>query len=291
MNSGNSILPHFPAIRGQIQKIYNDINILAGYTDSNHLMGIITEYYLSLNHTDQQTILQNADVARQFVAKLPIMANFQTEIRDITNPYIQTIIADPVFQSSFGMNQYRFKYINPHNVIALQPWVEQRRDTVPTDELELLKFSLPNVWDIPAEVNFIQPSGPIQILSSDPNLQGLSVEFDNINGRVMLGAPKHLNLTQVKHFQGKYYLMNGYHRMVDAIRQGITEYPCIVVEAFSPGEIIAPQNFFNFGYANSLQRPPLVSDFLTTASINTKARERRYGMIVSLDVKPINFGI
>jgi hypothetical protein len=291
MNLGNSILPPSPAIRGQIHKTYKEINVLAGYTDPNHLMGIINEYYLSLNHTDQQTILQNADVARQFVATLPIMVNFQTEIRDITNPYIQTIIADPVFQTSFGMNQYRFKYINPHNVIALQPWVEQRRDTVPTDELELLKFSLPNVWDIPAEVNFIQPSGPIQILSSDPNLQGLSVEFDNINGLVMLGAPKHLNLTQVKHFQGKYYLMNGYHRMVDAIRQGITEYPCIVVEAFSPGDIFAPQNFFNFGYANSLQRPPLVSDFLTTASINTKARERRYGMIVSLDVKPINIGI
>lgn len=291
MNSGNSIVPPSPAIRGQIQKTYNDINILAGFTDPNHLMQIINEYYLSIPHPDQQILLQSADAARQFVATLPVQGNFQVEIRQITNAYIQTIINDPIFQSSFGMSQYRFMYINPFNVIALQPWIEQRRDTVPTEELELLKFALPNVWDIPAEVNFVQPSGPIQILSSNPSLQGLSIEFDNINGRVMLGAPKHLNLTQVKHFQGKYYLINGYHRMVDAVRQGITEYPCIVVEAFSPGDFITHPNFFNFGYASSLQRPPLISDFTTRASIDTKARERRYGMIVSLDVKPINIGI
>lgn len=291
MNSGNSIVPPSPAIRGQIQKTYNEINVLAGFTDPNHLMQIINEYYLSIPHPDQQVLLQNADAARQFVSKLPVQGNFQVEIRAITNAYTQTLINDPIFQSSFGMTQYRFMYINPYNVIALQPWIEQRRDVVPTEESELLKFSLPNVWDIPAEVNFVQPSGPIQILSSNPSLQGLSIEFDNVNGRVMLGAPKHLNLTQVKHFQGKYYLVNGYHRMVDALRQGLTEYPCIVVEAFSPGDFVAHPNFFNFGYVSSLQRPPLISDFTTKASIDTKARERRYGMIVSLDVKPINIGI
>jgi hypothetical protein len=291
MNSGNSIVPPSPAVRGQIQKTYNDINVLAGFTDSNHLMQIVSEYYLTLTPTAQQLILQNAESSRQFVAKLPAITNFEVEVRPINNPYIQTIINDPIFQNSFGGNQYRFFYINPFNVIALQPWIEPRKDKVPNDELELLKFALPTSWDTPAEVNFVQPNGPIQILSSNPTLQGLSIEFDNINGRVMLGAPKHLNLIQVKQFQGKYYLLNGYHRVVDAIQQGLTEIPCIVVDAFSPGEFITAPNFFGFGYASALQRPPLVSDFMTTASIDTKARERRYGMIVSLDVKPINIGI
>lgn len=291
MNSGNSIIPPFPAIRGQIQKIYSDINTLAGFTDHNHLMQIISDYYLSLTPPDQQLILQNADAARQFVLALPHMTNFTVEVRPINNSYIQTIINDPIFQNSFGQTQYRFAYINPYNVIALQPFIEPRKDKVPTEELDLLKFALPTNWDTPAEVNFIQPNGPIQILSSNPTLQALSIEFDNINGRVMLGAPKHLNLIQVKQFQGKYYLLNGYHRVVDAIQQGLTEIPSIVVDAFSPGEFITPPNFFRFGYVNSLQRPPLVSDFLSKASIDTKARERRYGMIVSLDVKPINIGI
>ncbi len=291
MNSGNIIVPPTPAIRGQIQRTYNDINVLAGFADQNHLNQIIGEYILTLPLNDQNVISQNAETARQFVAALPPKANFNAEIRPINNPYIQTILNDPIFQNSFGRNQFRFAYINPHDVIALQPYIEPRIDNVPTDELELLKFSLPTTWDIPTEINFVQPNGPIQILSSAPTLQGLSIEFDNINGRVMLGAPKHLNLTQVKHFQGKYYLINGYHRMADAIRQGLTEFPCIVVEAYSPGDFLTPPNFFGFGYVSALQRPPLISDFTTNASINTKARERRYGMIISLDIKPINIGI
>ena len=291
MNSGNSITPPSPAIRGQIQKTYNDINILAGFTDHNHLMQIVNEYYLSLATSDQQLILQNAESSRQYVAKLPPVTNFTVEIRPINNPYIQTIINDPIFQNSFGGKQYRFFYINPFNIIALQPWIEPRKDKVPNDELDFLEFALPTTWDTPAEVNFVQPNGPIQILSSNPTLQGISIDFDNINGKVMLGAPKHLNLIQVKQFQGKYYLLNGYHRVVDAIQQGLTEIPCIVVDAFSPEEFITGPNFFGFGYVSALVRPPLVSDFMTKASIETKARERRYGMIVSLDVKPINIGI
>lgn len=163
---------------------------------------------------------------------------------------------------------------------------------MPTDELELLKFALPNTFELPAEVNFIPPQGPIQILSSNPMFQGLAIDLDNINGKVTLGPSKHLNLTQVRYFQGKLFLFNGYHRVADAIRLGIAEFPCLVVEAFSPAELIVQDpRFFNFGYLSALARPPLVSDFSSQAAIITKTRERRYGMIVPLDIKPINIGI
>jgi hypothetical protein len=292
MPSTYPIAPQAPAVRGQVQRIFNDIKVLAGFTDPNHLMSIISEYFNTLDLPNQQPILQNADAARRYVAALTPLATIQTEIRPITHAYIQTIINDPIFKAAFGAMQYRFCYINPAQIIALQPWIEPRNDPVPTDELELLKFALPNEWDIPAEINFIQPLGPIQILSSNPMFQNLSIEFDGANGKVSLGPPKHLNLTQIKHFQGKYYLFNGYHRMADAIRTGVVEYPCLMIEVFSPAELMIPDpRFFNFGYVSGLFRPPLVSDFGTQASILSKARERRYGMIVSLDIKPINIGI
>jgi hypothetical protein len=155
-----------------------------------------------------------------------------------------------------------------------------------------MKFALPNQWEVPAEINFIPPQGPIQILSSSPMFQGLSIDFDFPNGKVQLGPPKHLNLVQVSHFQGKYYLRNGYHRIADAIFAGIREFPCLLIEAFNPLEVqLTGQNFFNFGYVVNLPRPPLVADFNTPAAIQTKTRERRYGMIVKLDISPINIGI
>lgn len=281
-----------PAVRGQVQKIFNDIKVLAGFTDHNHLMLIIGEYFNDQPSANQQQILLEAQNARNFVSTLPPCVPSQAETRPITHAYIQTLVSDPVFQASFGGMVHRFAYIDPMKVIALQPWIEPRNDPVPSEELELLKFALPNTFELPAEINFIPPQGPIQILSSNPMFQGLAIDFDNINGKVTLGPPKHLNLTQVRHFQDKYFLFNGYHRLADAIRLGVTEFPCLVVEAFSPADLlIQDPRFFGFGYLSGLARPPLVSDFSNQAAIMTRTRERRYGMIISLDIKPINIGI
>lgn len=292
MTSTYPIPLQLPAVRGQVQKIFNDIKVLAGFTDHDHLMGIIGEYFSHQSPANQQQLLLDAQNARNFANTLPPFVPSSAEIRPITHSYIQTLVSDSVFQASFGGMVHRFAYINPMKVIALQPWIEPRNDPVPSEEIELLKFALPNTFELPAEINFIPPHGPIQILSSNPMFQGLNIDFDNINGKVTLGPPKHLNLTQVRHFQGKYFLFNGYHRIADVIRLGVTEFPCLVVDAFSPADLLIPdQRFFSFGYLNGLARPPLVSDFSNQATIMTKIRERRYGMIVSLDIKPINIGI
>jgi hypothetical protein len=292
MTSTYPIAPQPPAVRGQVQKLFNDMKVLAGFTDHNHLMSIIGEYFNDQSPALQQQILLEAQNARIFVSTLAPFVVSQAEIRPITHQYIQSLLADPIFQANFGGMIHRFAYIDPMKIIALQPWIETRDDSIPSDELELLKFALPNTFELPAEINFIPPQGPIQILSSNPMFQGLAIDFDNINGKVTLGPPKHLNLTQVRHFQGKFYLFNGYHRLADAIQLGVSEFPCLIVEAFSPVDLfIQDPRFFNFGYLNSLARPPLVSDFSNQATIMTKIRERRYGMIISLDIKPINIGI
>jgi hypothetical protein len=279
-------------VREQVQKTFIDTKVLAGFTDHNHLMSIIGEYFSSISIQDQQIIMDNSNRARQYVHTLTPLKVTQTELQQIVHPHINTIINDPVFQSSFANVVYRFAYINPAHVIALQPWIEPRKDKVPTEEAELLRFALPIQWDIPAEINFIPPQGPIQILSSSPMFQNLAIDFDLANGKVQLGPPKHLNLVQVKRFQGKYYLFNGYHRLADAIALGVTEFPCMIIDAFNPIELQLPgPTFFNFSYVTNLPRPPLVSDFLSNATITTKVRERRYGMIVSLDIKQLNIGI
>lgn len=292
MTSIYPITPPPPAARGQVQKLFSDMNVLSGFMDQSHLMMIIGEYFNDQIPVNQQQILQSAQASRDFVATLPPFTGGSAEVRSISHPYIQTLVSDPVFQSAFGSTIHRFAYIDPLKIIALQPWIEPRQDSVPSDELDLLKFALPNHFEVPAEISFIQPQGPIQILSSNPMFQGLAIEFDSTSGKVSLGPPKHLNLTQVRHFQGKYYLFNGYHRLADAIRSGITEFPCILIEAFSPADLLLnDKRFFNLGYLTGLTRPPLVSDFHTNASLATRIRERRYGMIVELGIKPINIGI
>jgi len=281
------------ATRGDVQKTFVKANILSGFADPNHFGLLANEYLSGLSQTDRDAVLAAAGKTREFVSKLPALAPQQTVIRDITGGHVDAIRADPLFGQFFGALPHRFCYINPSSVIALQAWIEPRSDRVPTEDAALLEFALPRKWDTPAEVSFIAPMGPIQILSSSPVMQhGLAIELDPATQKVFLGAPKHINLVQVKHFQGRLFLQNGYHRVADAIKAGCKEFPALVVEAFQPEQVAVPgAGTFNIGYVLSQQRPPLVADFRTAAALDTQVRERRYGVIVSLDFKPINFGI
>ena len=283
-----------PAVapRGAVQKTFVPAKILSGFTDSNHFGILTNEYVSTLSETERNAILAEAEATRRFVAQLPPLGPQATVIRDITGPHVDAIRSDPLFAQVFGRVPHRFCYINPASVIALQAWIEPRSDTVPTDEAELLEFALPRKWEVPAEVSLFPPVGPIQILSSNPAMQGVSIELDQTSGKVMLSAPKHINLVQVKHFNGRFYLQNGYHRVADALRAGCTEFPAIVVEAFLPDQVAVHGNgTFLIGYVINLPRPPLVQDFHSNAALTTKVREPRYGFMVNLDIKPMNIGI
>lgn len=123
-------------------------------------------------------------------------------------------------------------------------------------------------------------------------MSGLRLEFDATSGTVKLGPPKHLNLIQVAHCQGRYFLFNGYHRVVDALAAGIAELPALVVEVLNPLELQLPGNgLFNALFILGSPRPPLLSDFSTPAAMDVRVRERRYGVLIDLTVKPLVIGI
>ena len=292
MNTTNPVAVPTAAPRGVVQKTFVPARILSGFTDPAHFGQLAEEYLASISTDEKAKILADADGTRQFVAQLPPLNPVQIELRDIVHPHVTAIQADPIFAQAFGRLPHRFRYVDPTGIIALQASIEPRSDVVPTAEDALLEFALPRTWDIPAEISFIPPFGPIQILTSNPGLQGLAVEMDQPSARVMLSAPKHLNLVQIVQLNGRYFLRNGYHRIADALKAGVREFPALVVDVFSPNEIALPgAGMFNAGYVLGLQRPPLVQDFFTGAALTAKVRERRYGILVNLDVKPINIGI
>jgi hypothetical protein len=266
--------------------------MLSGFMDAGHFELLAGEYLGSLGATEKARALAEADATRAFVAKLPALVSAPVVGRVIANAHVDAIGNDPLFARTIGQSAHKFCYVNPASIIALQPWIEPRADAVPGTEAATLEFALPRQWDVAAEVSFMPPNGPIQILSSNPAMQGLMMELDQASGRVMISAPKHLNLVQVVQFNNRYFLKNGYHRVADALAAGLPEFPAIVIDALTPDDVALPGvGTFNLGYVLGLQRPPLVSDFHTAAALTTKVRERRHGAIISLDIKPVNIGI
>jgi hypothetical protein len=181
------------AVRGKVQKTFITAKVLSGVTDAGHLDLLIGEHLGTLDVAARQAALTAADASRAFVATLAPFQPANAVLRPIQSPHIHAIRADPLFQQSFGQRPHDFAYVDLRQLVALQPWIEPRGDPIPAAEADLLAFALPTNWDVPAEVSFIPPQGPIQILTSSPAMQGIRADFDAQKGTVTLGAPKHLN--------------------------------------------------------------------------------------------------
>jgi hypothetical protein len=185
---------------------------------------------------------------------------------------------------------YRFSWINPRKLIAVQVSRQVGKESVPTDSIGLIEYALPTDWSVPAEICFVPPFGPIYFTGDSPQLGGIRLSIDDKTGNVLIGPANQVNLIQVVSFEGRHYLRNGYHRVVSALEAGLSEIPALLVEAGSAAEV----ELTNLGLASlnvatlmALTRPPLVADFLSEASLNIKMREKRYGCCINLQASPI----
>jgi hypothetical protein len=282
------------ARRGVVIKSFQPAKVLAGFMDENHFRGFCQESLEAMTPAKQKALLTKAEAARAQVQGLPPHPDFSTEIRPLDASISDKFEKDKTFANTFANTPHRFAWINPANLVALQVFVRGEEDAVPTDDAGLVKYALPDKWSVPAEISFIPPQGPIYVVSSSPQLTMLNIRMDAKKSQIIVEPPTHINLIQVMQFNGRYYLRNGYHRVVGALIAGITELPALVIDGNQPGDVELP----NMGWAGiSAQffmprpRPPLVSDFTGSATVVIEMRERRYGASVSLQISPVNIGV
>jgi hypothetical protein len=282
------------ALRGEVVKRYDQVKTLAGFMDDAHFRAFSQEYLLSLSAQQQRALLGQADRARQAVSQLPPHTDFAAEARPLEAASYDSIIKDKTFQTYFGQVPHRFAWIKLENLVALQVYVRSQKESVPATEQELVDFALPKRWDVPAEISFMPPLGPIYIVSSSPQMVGLNLQMDGKKSQVIISPAPHLNLIQVVQLYGRYYLKNGYHRVVGALEAGVKELPALVIDAAQPADVELAnlgQAGFGVGHSMLLARPPLVSEFNGTGIVEISMLEKRYGASVSLQTLPINIGV
>jgi hypothetical protein len=261
--------------------------------DEAHFIAFAQERLSSLDAEGQAALLEEAGHARAAVRSLRPRVDFTAELSPVDPAVRARFESDETFASTLRM-PHRFAWVRLESLVALQVFVNSHGEDVPRDEEGLIGYALPEEWSVPAEVTFIPPLGPIYISSSSPHLAGVSVHTDAEHGRIVIEAPTHINLVKVMSFEGRYYLRNGYHRVVGALAAGVTELPALVVDAGQPAEVELPQlGPAAFGVTRSMSaaRPPLVSDFNGAGAIRMEMREKRYGASVTLQVSPLNIGV
>lgn len=279
--------------RGSVHRTFIDARALTGFMDEGHFGQFAQEYLASLDESARSEVLAAASEARAFVQTLQPISLEDALSRPLTSDYTTAVASHPTFQAAFRDRPHAFVWVRPEKLIALQVWVKPRADAIPTDESNLIRLAVPDRWDVPAEISFIPPQGPIYVMTSAPHLAGIDTRLEAEAGRIIIEPRQHINILQVMRFSNRYYVRNGYHRVFDALSAGLTEIPALLVDALQPNDLIINlgNEGFNHGFVMGLPRPPLIADFLTPASQLVKMRLRRYGVAVYLQTVPVNLGI
>lgn len=155
------------------------------------------------------------------------------------------------------------------HLVAMQKTVTtDAYEDLPTEEHEfeeLLEYCLPTEGQSLTFGSEISTAGGeysgYQVISRDPNL-GTAMQLKNTpNGHQITfhigGSP---NFVQVKRFENRYVLKNGYHRVVKLYEAGRTHVPAVLSEADDWSDVTQNEGHFGPDVIGQ-DRPPMVTDF------------------------------
>ena len=201
--------------------------------------------------------------------------------------HVDAFVNDPHFQASRGdqpKESWEIKLVPIANLVAFQPAVTQtayETDLSSTEStLDLLEFTLPvdaaplvedqrirdtffSGWQFVTRSPNVHVSGPHHSRSDGDDTTIATVSFD---------LKSNPNFVYVAHFEDRYILKNGYHRVYQLLAAGETHVPAVVIEADTYDETGANQSgFFDRDLVMS-DRPPLLTDYETSIAVTISRR-------------------
>lgn len=224
-----------------------------------------------------EEIAQQEPIIAQYHTALASRPTFTSSspIRNVEHdPLLTALQHRPDIQATLQGLQWKPALVNLKKVISYQLTVnlsdlDIRIGGALTSEEKLyqLCFPVPQATRLPEPLPINQQC--FSFSSSNPNLRLAGMKM-NLNAVAEHGMMFHeityiLSLVpsylQVVHFNDRYILRDGYHRAVGLLMNGITEVPCIFIEA---------QNIDQIGFRPGLfpptiiygDKPPLLTDFL-----------------------------
>ena len=173
-----------------------------------------------------------------------------------------------MFASVYSTAKWRFASIEIGKLIAFQPHVEiERYERTPgpkglSSELQRAEFSLPaNPVEPMNQATEQDATGTVTAVnfsSSRRTLLFSGFRQDSGDWRwAILGRPNHVVVCE---YAGRYYLRNGYHRLVALQRMGFVS-ATVILQSVETWAEVAPPGFFPDAITLAAPRPPLLRDF------------------------------
>jgi len=185
---------------------------------------------------------------------------------------LDAVSRDPLFPEAIQQKKWLFKLVEIDKLVCFQQYVitDYSKDLAKEYDLssvgQLIDFCLPSkrakrpiaVVSAPQEFTMLSSSQDLRVLGpgqmQDPVTKRTVFGFG-----VGWGSP----FIQVVKFKGRLFLRNGYHRVYEIRKAGVTHVPCILIE----GENFADTGAIKPGFFGELlltsDRPPVFADFFS----------------------------
>ena len=263
--------------------------ILAGLMDKHHVEITIGDWLVTLSNEEKEEFWRKWENSQNYVKSLqesPPSTAIVNETDENLKALHEELKKREDISRSFAGSVTSIGLVDLSNVVAIQPSVQGHPDNVSLDQEWLRAYCLPLPKAPPCDVNvsFSPPIGNALFISDVPYMNSVSV--DSKDGRLTVSPGVHVNFLQVNEFQGRSYLINGYHRAFSLLKAGVNIVPAWIVRG-PPPQLLGAE-FFNLGYLMNLKRQPFLSDFLTSASLDCRKRLRKYGIHLRLEIAPFN---
>ena len=198
---------------------------------------------------------------------------------------LEAIAARPDLQAAFSNLTWQVAMVDLGAVLSAQKAVrlagiEERVSGVGNDLEALLALCLPSEQPSSPARAFADVDGKgVTMSSSNPNLRlaGMQVvqpaggagsagqqgQQDGLTAQqegLMVVVQLKTSYLQVAHYQGRYFLVDGYHRAAGLLRSGITVVPSILFDADSFEQVLPTAGLFSYETVFG-ERPPRLVDF------------------------------
>ncbi len=247
-------------------------SVLLGYCQEKQAREILQQ-----NELDEKTceeLMEKWERAQSRVQKLPPLDNQRPAALPFTAPEaraeVARVMAQPDCKAAFPEDVWTAALVEIARIIPVQPhldvdYAETLGDATldPTNPAAALKLCFNEKYPAGFHVRVDESQKAISVSGVNPSLEvvGLRSTQQGENGPVlvsfMITPPP--NIVAATHEDGRYFLLNGYHRVYRLLQAGFAHVPCMVRDGSALG-----RGFFTDEVLTA-PRPPLFPDFADPA--------------------------
>ena len=242
-------------------------SVLLGHCEEDQARELLQDNGLDARTSEE--LMEKWERAQSRVQKLPPFEE-KVAARALTSAEmpaeVRSAMEQPDFKAAFPEGVWSAAWLEIQNIIPIQPnvdvdYAESLGDPTldPANPASVLKLCFQMKSPTRFQVRVEESQKAMTVTGVNPSLEvvGLQYSQQGENGAVLVSfmvSPRP-NTISVAYEGGRYFLLNGYHRVYGLLRAGFSHVPCMVREGGGYG-----RGFF-FDEVLASPRPPLFPDF------------------------------